>query len=130
MSNRPILQYPDPKLRRKSEPIDFDKDNVEEVVRDLIDTLEVKSGAGLASPQIDCLKRVVLIKPEAFSADNPDPLPGREKFWALINPEYTLSEETTRWSEACLSVDGFRGCLLYTSPSPRDGLLSRMPSSA
>ena len=25
---------------------------------------------------------------------------------------------------------GFRRCLLYTSPSPRDGLLSRMPSSA
>ena len=24
----------------------------------------------------------------------------------------------------------FVGCLLYTSPSPRDGLLSRMPSSA
>ena len=24
----------------------------------------------------------------------------------------------------------FRYCLLYTSPSPRDGLLSRMPSSA
>ena len=25
---------------------------------------------------------------------------------------------------------GSLGCLLYTSPSPRDGLLSRMPSSA
>ena len=25
---------------------------------------------------------------------------------------------------------GFGFCLLYTSPSPRDGLLSRMPSSA
>ena len=25
---------------------------------------------------------------------------------------------------------GFTSCLLYTSPSPRDGLLSRMPSSA
>ena len=24
----------------------------------------------------------------------------------------------------------YRDCLLYTSPSPRDGLLSRMPSSA
>ena len=24
----------------------------------------------------------------------------------------------------------FNACLLYTSPSPRDGLLSRMPSSA
>ena len=27
-------------------------------------------------------------------------------------------------------TDGVAGCLLYTSPSPRDGLLSRMPSSA
>ena len=27
-------------------------------------------------------------------------------------------------------VDSFNSCLLYTSPSPRDGLLSRMPSSA
>ena len=25
---------------------------------------------------------------------------------------------------------GFESCLLYTSPSPRDGLLARMPSSA
>ena len=30
-----------------------------------------------------------------------------------------------------IAIDGeFMGCLLYTSPSPRDGLLSRMPSSA
>ena len=27
-------------------------------------------------------------------------------------------------------VGGYESCLLYTSPSPRDGLLSRMPSSA
>ena len=27
-------------------------------------------------------------------------------------------------------TDVYRACLLYTSPSPRDGLLSRMPSSA
>ena len=26
--------------------------------------------------------------------------------------------------------DTGKGCLLYTSPSPRDGLLSRMPSSS
>ena len=26
--------------------------------------------------------------------------------------------------------NGIKDCLLYTSPSPRDGLLSRMPSSA
>ena len=27
-------------------------------------------------------------------------------------------------------IIGMQPCLLYTSPSPRDGLLSRMPSSA
>ena len=27
-------------------------------------------------------------------------------------------------------VKAYKCCLLYTSPSPRDGLLSRMPSSA
>ena len=29
-----------------------------------------------------------------------------------------------------LGMEYDKGCLLYTSPSPRDGLLSRMPSSA
>ena len=44
----------------------------------------------------------------------------------------------TMWNEKIrsdYSVKGFvfgqqKTCLLYTSPSPRDGLLSRMPSSA
>ena len=31
---------------------------------------------------------------------------------------------------ASFYVNDTEGCLLYTSPSPRDGLLSRMPSSA
>ena len=29
-----------------------------------------------------------------------------------------------------LNITSVKACLLYTSPSPRDGLLSRMPSSA
>ena len=33
-------------------------------------------------------------------------------------------------SGKCVIYEDARGCLLYTSPSPRDGLLSRMPSSA
>ena len=37
-----------------------------------------------------------------------------------------ISFQTKSLSE----VDLIIGCLLYTSPSPRDGLLSRMPSSA
>ena len=31
---------------------------------------------------------------------------------------------------AALGLIRYENCLLYTSPSPRDGLLSRMPSSA
>ena len=33
-------------------------------------------------------------------------------------------------SNAAISSEKFSSCLLYTSPSPRDGLLARMPSSA
>ena len=31
---------------------------------------------------------------------------------------------------AAASTTNYHNCLLYTSPSPRDGLLTRMPSSA
>ena len=48
-----------------------------------------------------------------------------------------LPEAYATVREASVRVLGMRpydvqliGCLLYTSPSPRDGLLSRMPSSA
>ena len=34
------------------------------------------------------------------------------------------------FKQAVQYQEGRKGCLLYTSPSPRDGLLSRMPSSA
>ena len=42
------------------------------------------------------------------------------------------AESALRQTEAQLGMDSSRPnvCLLYTSPSPRDGLLSRMPSSA
>ena len=42
---------------------------------------------------------------------------GIKLFRAPFNPEFALTT-------------GIITCLLYTSPSPRDGLLSRMPSSA
>ena len=36
----------------------------------------------------------------------------------------------TRFEFECYDISHLYNCLLYTSPSPRDGLLSRMPSSA
>ena len=47
---------------------------------------------------------------------------------------YNLVEKGTDAIEGILEIaresEHPRTCLLYTSPSPRDGLLSRMPSSA
>ena len=49
--------------------------------------------------------------------------------------ETTIGDPTTqddmfiRFSDQ-ESINEYTHCLLYTSPSPRDGLLSRMPSSA
>ena len=46
-----------------------------------------------------------------------------------------ILEEKEKWVKIKSVFDDYIGwidknCLLYTSPSPRDGLLSRMPSSA
>ena len=52
----------------------------------------------------------------AFSLENDD----GEKILIMFEEE----DDADRYAEL-ISI-----CLLYTSPSPRDGLLSRMPSSA
>ena len=43
--------------------------------------------------------------------------------------EITYKRNTSSFNDVDL-VPNVLSCLLYTSPSPRDGLLSRMPSSA
>ena len=56
-------------------------------------------------------------------------LDGSDDWQAPITyPSVTSGSDFTyliRWNET-----KYKACLLYTSPSPRDGLLSRMPSSA
>ena len=52
----------------------------------------------------------------------------------VVAPRILLAQQLS--SDFLKIIDNARvlhvhsGCLLYTSPSPRDGLLSRMPSSA
>ena len=43
---------------------------------------------------------------------------------------FVLQHELTHVDHSFASLEQAHNCLLYTSPSPRDGLLSRMPSSA
>ena len=50
----------------------------------------------------------------------------------VLGPQEYRLDENTGQGEWGFQMVGFQAdiCLLYTSPSPRDGLLSRMPSSA
>ena len=61
--------------------------------------------------------------PQGFEpCQEPDPITGHHPGWVpciLDNP-----------SDSQFTIAFINICLLYTSPSPRDGLLSRMPSSA
>eukprot|EP01016_Furgasonia_blochmanni_P050844 TRINITY_DN791_c0_g1_i2.p1 TRINITY_DN791_c0_g1~~TRINITY_DN791_c0_g1_i2.p1 ORF type:complete len:192 (+),score=18.91 TRINITY_DN791_c0_g1_i2:65-640(+) len=50
---------------------------------------------------------------------------GRSKKTSILD-----EKGTSLVSQAVQKVGDYKSCLLYTSPSPRDGLLSRMPSSA
>src|SRR5664279_5951017 len=50
------------------------------------------------------------------------------KYKMQILADYDVAEDGEKG--ALLRREGLYSCLLYTSPSPRDGLLSRMPSSA
>ena len=48
----------------------------------------------------------------------------------MFEPHFGIDESGKGDFFGPLVVAGVYTCLLYTSPSPRDGLLSRMPSSA
>ena len=48
----------------------------------------------------------------------------------LVDAKLDTISKVAAAGTAKLVKAGLQACLLYTSPSPRDGLLSRMPSSA
>mgnify|MGYP003325954327 CR=1 FL=1 len=58
--------------------------------------------------------------------------PGLNQLFTEVSRSNYLSNG--KWPVSCIirvPIGAYgSGCLLYTSPSPRDGLLSRMPSSA
>ena len=48
----------------------------------------------------------------------------------LLSENHNVNNHGTDNNQSVDYPDHIHPCLLYTSPSPRDGLLSRMPSSA
>jgi peptide deformylase len=118
MANRTVLHYPDKRLREVAQPVqDFEGLSSSGLVGDLIDTLEVQGGLGLAATQVGEHWQVLVVKPGVLGLDNPDPLSSdREGYLVLCNPQVEPVEcEAIRWKEACLSVPGAAGTVERSS---------------
>ena len=105
---RDVLRMGDPRLLARSEEIKaFGTPELQELLRDMRDTMAHLNGAGLAAPQIGVGLRVVIFGVHA----NPR-YPDVEEVpdTVLINPVLTpLDAEMEEGWEGCLSVPGMRG---------------------
>lgn len=96
---RQILKYPDERLRRISEevaPEEFtsSNDTLNHLVSDMFETMKSDNGIGLAAPQIDVLKRVIVTS-----------LPDSEDM-TFVNPKIIATSGSQKSGEGCLSVPG------------------------
>jgi len=116
MAIRSILEFPDPRLRTRAQPVTrFDAD-LHRVVDDMLETMYAAPGIGLAATQVDVHQRLVVID---VSDEHNDPL-------ILINPEILLREGEIATEEGCLSVPGYfdevkRASRIRVRAQDRDG---------
>jgi len=103
MALRPVLQFPDPLLKRVSEPIDEITDEIRELARDMCDVMYDEPGIGLAAPQVGESVRLIVVDTE-WTTEGPDQ--GRNPL-VLVNPEILEKEGEITWEEGCLSVPDF-----------------------
>jgi peptide deformylase len=101
MAIRPILKYPDPRLREKSREITAFDDELRALVADMGETMFAANGAGLAAIQVGVAVRMFIIDgPVAGDAEDSPPK-------VFINPEILgLSDEAQTGDEGCLSFPG------------------------
>ena len=108
MTARKVLRIGHPLLLEKSKPVShFNAPELQNLIQDMLDTMEAEDGAGLAAPQIGVLLRVVV-----FGIDNNPRYPGMEPvpLTILINPVITpLSDVQEEGWEGCISVPAMRG---------------------
>jgi peptide deformylase len=108
MTVRDILIYPQHKaeLRRKSDPVAGLNRRVMRLILDLKDTLQANSdGIGLAAPQINNHKRVVIVRLGTASDGSDEPGPPI----ALVNPKIIESSDERKDLDGCLSFPGLYG---------------------
>ena len=91
-----ILVYPDPRLRRKALPVEFVDNEIRQLIHDMAETMYQAPGIGLAAPQVNVSKRVVVI----------DHSEERNELLVFINPVIHSRRGETETEEGCLSVPG------------------------
>lgn len=101
MALRKIRTLGDPVLEKIAKPVPEVNDKIEELVYDMLDTMYMANGVGLAAPQIGVLKRIAVID---VSPEGNQPI-------ILINPEIIASSGSQTGDEGCLSVPGKAGCV-------------------
>ena len=101
MGIRDVLQFPDPRLRRRSEPIEKITDELRQLAADMLETMYDEPGIGLAAPQVGASVRLVVLDTQ-WTADDADRKP-----CVFVNPELTERSGELIWNEGCLSVPDF-----------------------
>ncbi|MCX8003584.1 MAG: peptide deformylase [Burkholderiaceae bacterium] len=97
MALLPILEYPDPRLRKVARPVTAFDARLRQLVADMAETMYAAPGIGLAATQVDVHERVIVI----------DVSETKDQLRVFINPEILwASEETALCEEGCLSVPG------------------------
>ena len=99
MANLEILKYPNPNLKKKSQPVEEINPSLRQLAQDMAETLYAAPGVGLAAPQVGHLLRVVVL--DVTPATQP------KNLIVLINPEIITSEGECVWDEGCLSLPDF-----------------------
>jgi len=105
MTVRPLSVFPEEVLRHQAQAVEtFDQD-LKLLVDDMIETMRVAPGVGLAAPQIGISKRIIVIE---FGEEYDETVPNQ--LYILINPEITKkSNASLTGIEGCLSVPGLVG---------------------
>ena len=96
MAKLTILEYPDPRLRTKAQPVAAVDDAIRQLVDDLLETMYSAKGVGLAATQVDVHQRVVVT----------DVSPERNDPRVFINPQIIERDGSVEAEEGCLSVPG------------------------
>ena len=109
MAIREIVTPPNPTLRQRAQKVHRITPEIAQLIDDLVETMRVAPGVGLAAPQIDVGLRVIVVEYAEGSEDEDAP-EKPPKLYAVINPEITrTSKDRVLGNEACLSLPGYFG---------------------